>query len=52
MKASIIYQEIKAEGKLKGEINLILRQLSLRVGLISPGLLARIQQLTLLHLDK
>lgn len=36
MQQSVIYQDIKDEGRLEGEARLILRQLSRRIGELSP----------------
>lgn len=50
MKESVIYQEIKAEGREEGRlqegVNLILRLLNRRIGQISPNLLTQIRRLS------
>ncbi len=49
MKESVIYQEIKGEGRQEGEANLVLRQLNRRIGGISAELSATIPQLMIQH---
>jgi predicted transposase YdaD len=51
MKESVIYQEIKGEGRQEGEANLVLRQLNRRIGGISAELSANIQSLSLENLE-
>jgi predicted transposase YdaD len=55
MRESVIYQEIQQEGEergiLKGEQAVILRQLSRRVGEVSPELKSQIQSFSLNQLD-
>jgi predicted transposase YdaD len=51
MKESVIYQEIKEEGRQEGEANLVLRQLNRRIGGISAELSANIQSLSLENLE-
>ena len=51
MKESVIYQEIKEEGRQEGEANLVLRQLNRRIGEISAELSANIQSLSLENLE-
>ncbi|WP_107668969.1 Rpn family recombination-promoting nuclease/putative transposase [Cyanothece sp. BG0011] len=50
-----VYQEALEEGRLQGELvakqNLILRQLNLKIGKISPNIQAEVKQLTLTELD-
>ena len=47
MKESIIYQEIKGEGRQEGAVNLLLRQLNRRTGGIAAELSAHIPSLSL-----
>jgi len=51
MKESVIYQEIKEEGRQEGEANLVLRLLNRRIGGISAELSANIQSLSLENLE-
>jgi predicted transposase YdaD len=51
MKESVIYQEIKGEGRQEEAINLLLRQLNRRIGEISAELSANIQSLSLESLE-
>ncbi len=55
MQESVIYQEIKAEGrqegKQEGEANLVLRQLNRRIGSISPQLSLKIHSLSVEQLE-
>ncbi|MFN6211716.1 MAG: DUF4351 domain-containing protein, partial [Microcystis sp.] len=51
MKESVIYQEIKGEGRQEEAINLLLRQLNRRIGGISAELSANIQSLSLENLE-
>jgi predicted transposase YdaD len=55
MKESVIYQEIKSEGRQEGRreegLNLILRLLNRRIGEISPQLSQRIQSLSIEQLE-
>ncbi|GBF79319.1 Rpn family recombination-promoting nuclease/putative transposase [Aphanothece sacrum] len=55
MKESVIYQEIKAEGreegKQQGEANLVVRQLNRRIGQISPDLSKQIHRLSIEQLE-
>lgn len=52
MRESVIYQEIKEEGRQEGEANLVLRQLARRFGEISPSLTARIRELFVEQLEE
>ena len=45
------YQIGKAEGKVEGEVNLILRQLSRKLGDLSPELTSQVRQLNLAQLE-
>ncbi len=51
MKESVIYQEIKGEGRQEEAINLLLRQLNRRIGGISAELSANIQSFSLENLE-
>ncbi len=51
MKESVIYQDIKAEGRQQGEANLILRQLKRRIGEVSPQLSQKIKSLSIEQLE-
>ncbi|GAL95664.1 hypothetical protein N44_04520 [Microcystis aeruginosa NIES-44] len=51
MKESVIYQEIKGEGRQEGEANLVLRLLNRRIGGISAELSANIPSLSLENLE-
>jgi predicted transposase YdaD len=51
MKESVIYQEIKEEGRQEGAVNLLLRLLNRRIGEISAELSANIQSLSLENLE-
>jgi predicted transposase YdaD len=51
MKESVIYQEIKGEGRQEGEANLVLRQLNRRIGGISAELSAKLSSLSLENLE-
>ncbi|ACK67518.1 conserved hypothetical protein [Rippkaea orientalis PCC 8801] len=55
MKESVIYQEIKAEGRQEGRqeeaFNLLVRQLNRRLGAISPQLSLKLQSLALEQLE-
>jgi predicted transposase YdaD len=51
MKESVIYQEIKGEGRQEGEANLVLRLLNRRIGGIAAELSANIQSLSLENLE-
>ncbi|MBC1193782.1 DUF4351 domain-containing protein [Microcystis aeruginosa BLCCF158] len=51
MKESVIYQEIKEEGRQEGAVNLLLRQLNRRIGEISAELSTNIQSLYLEKLE-
>ncbi|MCA2708464.1 MAG: DUF4351 domain-containing protein [Microcystis sp. M015S2] len=51
MKESVIYQEIKEEGRQEEAINLLLRLLNRRIGGISAELSANIQSLSLENLE-
>ncbi len=51
MKESVIYQEIKSEGRQEEGVNLILRQLNRRIGGVSPQLSQRIQSLSVEQLE-
>ena len=46
-----VYQEAFAEGRAEGEGGLILRLLNRRVGVLSPQLLAQVQQLAVPQLE-
>ena len=56
MRESVIYQDILAEGEQRGEVReaqtLILRQLTRRVGNISPELQVRVKALSLERLEE
>jgi predicted transposase YdaD len=51
MKQSVIYQEIKTEGKVEGKreegLSFVLRLLNRRIGLITPNSESKIRQLPL-----
>lgn len=51
MKESVIYQEIEAQGKQKGEANLVIRQLKRRTGQIPADLLTEIRGLSIEQLE-
>ena len=51
MKESVIYQEIKEEGRQEGEANLVLRLLNRRIGGISAELSAKLSSLSLENLE-
>jgi predicted transposase YdaD len=51
MKESVIYQEIKNQGKIEGEALLILRQLNRRLGTVSTKLSQKIQSLSIEQLE-
>ena len=52
MQESVIYQEIEQEARQKGELNLVLRLLTRKVGQISPEVRSLIQQLPLAQLEE
>ncbi|PSF31683.1 hypothetical protein C7H19_22350 [Aphanothece hegewaldii CCALA 016] len=52
MKESVIYQDILAQGEVKGEVKLILRLLNRRFGQIPPSLATKIQSLSLERLEQ
>ena len=51
MRESVIYQEIRAEGKQEGEVSLVLRLLRKRLGQVSQDLEKRIQGLSIERLE-
>ena len=51
MKESVIYQDIKAEGRQEEAVNLLLRQLNRRIGAVSPQLSTKIQSLPIEQLE-
>jgi len=51
MKESVIYQEIKEEGRQEGAVNLLLRQLNRRIGGIAAELSAKLSSLSLENLE-
>ncbi len=51
MKESVIYQEIKSEGRQEEGVNLILRLLNRRIGGVSPQFTQRIQSLSVEQLE-
>ncbi len=55
MRESVIYQDIKAEGKIEGkaegELAMVFRLLNCRVGRITPDIQAQVQQLPLTQLE-
>ncbi|MEA5509265.1 DUF4351 domain-containing protein [Crocosphaera sp. UHCC 0190] len=51
MKESVIYQEIEAQGKQKGEANLVLRQLNRRIGEVSADFVTQIRGLSVEQLE-
>ncbi len=51
MRESVIYQEIRAEGKQEGEASLVLRLLRKRIGQVAPDLEKRIQGLSIEELE-
>ncbi|NEQ14119.1 MAG: Rpn family recombination-promoting nuclease/putative transposase [Moorea sp. SIO3E2] len=51
MEQSVIYQDIKDEGRYEGEQSLILRQLLRRIGEVSPEIRAQVQALSLPQLE-
>ncbi|MCZ8064519.1 MAG: DUF4351 domain-containing protein [Microcystis sp. LE17-20D] len=51
MKESVIYQEIKEEGRQEGAVNLLLRLLNRRIGGIAAELSAKLSSLSLENLE-
>ncbi len=51
MQQSVIYQDILQEGEERGERSLILRQLTRRIGELSPEMRSQIQALSLPQLE-
>ncbi|OLT58808.1 Rpn family recombination-promoting nuclease/putative transposase [Moorena bouillonii] len=51
MQQSVIYQDIKDEGRHEGEQSLILRQLLRRIGEVSPEMRSQVQALSLPQLE-
>ncbi|NEO09040.1 MULTISPECIES: Rpn family recombination-promoting nuclease/putative transposase [unclassified Moorena] len=51
MEQSVIYQDIKDEGRHEGEQSLILRQLLRRIGEVSPEMRSQVQALSLPQLE-
>jgi predicted transposase/invertase (TIGR01784 family) len=51
MQQSVIYQEIEEGGVLKGELSLVLRQLTRRIGDVSPEMQSQIQSLSLTQIE-
>ncbi len=51
MQQSVIYQEIEEGGVLKGELSLVLRQLTRRIGDVSPEVRSQIQSLSLTQIE-
>jgi len=56
MRESVIYQEIyssaEEQGLRKGEINMVLKQLNYRVGLVEPSIQAQIETLNLSEVEE
>lgn len=54
MRESVIYQEILQEGREEGrqsELRLVMRQLTRRLGIVTPELQSQIQELSLEQLE-
>jgi predicted transposase YdaD len=51
MKESVIYQEIKEEGRQEGAVNLLLHLLNRRIGGIAAELSAKLSSLSLENLE-
>jgi predicted transposase YdaD len=51
MQQSVIYQDIKDEGRQEGEQSLVLRLLARRIGEVTPEMRSQIQALSLTQLE-